>query len=235
MTGSQILWSAMKFALRFCKFCQQSFSGNWMAYTIVTYYNWRRMLTPPYTIHASTLCISTMPVLVHFLIFFTMAWSRRFIPKLFGWHSSRDIVRMKWRYYRTGLYTEKKRSHWLKQWPIRKGLGDKKGEKSELNNTSQNRLPILLPHTSAKAFPALARPPVPDSFTNPPSVNIFLTTPNVPQVTINTSSLSSLELALHFISLPWKRRSSNLWILHAIFKSWSVYFAIVCRKILLSC
>ena len=55
-----------------------------------------------------------------------MAWSKRFIPKLFVWHSSRDIVRMKWRYYRTGLYTEKKRSHWLKQWPIRKGLGDKK-------------------------------------------------------------------------------------------------------------
>ena len=37
---------------------------------------------------------------------------------------------MKWRYYRAGLYTEKKRSHWLKQWPIRKGLGDKKGELS---------------------------------------------------------------------------------------------------------
>ena len=37
---------------------------------------------------------------------------------------------MKWRYYRTGLYTEKKRSHWLKQWPISKGLGDKKGELS---------------------------------------------------------------------------------------------------------
>ena len=41
-----------------------------MAYTIVTYYNWRRMLMPPYTIHASTRCISTMPMLVHFLIFF---------------------------------------------------------------------------------------------------------------------------------------------------------------------
>ena len=40
-----------------------------------------------------------------------MAWSRRFIPKLFVWHSSRDIVRMKWRYYRTGLYTI--RSHWI--------------------------------------------------------------------------------------------------------------------------
>ena len=25
-----------------------------------------------------------------------MAWSRRFIPKLFVWHSSGDIVRMKW-------------------------------------------------------------------------------------------------------------------------------------------
>jgi len=37
---------------------------------------------------------------------------------------------MKWRYYRAGLYAEKKRSHWLKQWPIRKGLRDKKGELS---------------------------------------------------------------------------------------------------------
>jgi len=54
------------------------------------------------------------------------AWSKRFIPKLFVWHSSRDIVRMKWRYNWTGLYTEKKRSHWLNQWPIRKGLGDQK-------------------------------------------------------------------------------------------------------------
>ena len=33
---------------------------------------------------------------------------------------------MKWRYYRAGLYKEKKRSHWLKQWPIRKALEDKK-------------------------------------------------------------------------------------------------------------
>ena len=37
---------------------------------------------------------------------------------------------MKWRYYQTGSYTEKKKSHWLKQWPIRKGSGDKKGELS---------------------------------------------------------------------------------------------------------
>ena len=55
-----------------------------------------------------------------------MTWNKRFIPKLFVWHSSRDVFRNKWRYYQTGLYTEKKRSHWLKQWPIRKGLGDKK-------------------------------------------------------------------------------------------------------------
>jgi len=55
-----------------------------------------------------------------------MVWSRSFIPKFFVWHSSRDIVRMKWRYFRACFYTEKKRSHWLKQWPIRKGLGDKK-------------------------------------------------------------------------------------------------------------
>ena len=51
------------------------------------------------------------------------------------------------------------------------------------------------------------------NFTNPPSVNIFLTTLNVPYITIRTNSLSSLELALHFISLLWKRLSSNLWIL----------------------
>ena len=75
---------------------------------------------------------------------------------------------------------------------------------------TQNRLPILLLHTSVKAFPALVRKPVPDNFTNPPLVNIFLTTPNVPYITIRTNSLSSLELALHFISPPWKRLSSNL-------------------------
>ena len=68
----------------------------------------------------------------------------------------------------------------------------------------QNRLPILLLHTSVKAFPALVRTPVPDNFTNPPSVNIFLTAPNVPYITIRINSLSSLELPLHFTSPPWK-------------------------------
>ena len=48
------------------------------------------------------------------------------------------------------------------------------------------------------------------NFTNPPSVNFFLTTPNAPYITIKTSSLFSLKLALHFISLPQKRLSSNL-------------------------
>ena len=67
--------------------------------------------------------------------------------------------------------------------------------------------------TFVKAFPALVRTPVPKNFTNPPSVNTFLTTPNVPYITIRTNSLSSLELAFHFISPPWKRLSSNLWIL----------------------
>ena len=52
----------------------------------------------------------------------------------------------------------------------------------------------------------------PDNFTNPPSVNIFLTTPNVPYISIRANSLLSLELALHFISPPWNRHSSNLWI-----------------------
>ena len=42
----------------------------------------------------------------------------------------------------------------------------------------------------------------PHNFTNWLSVNIFLTTPNVPYLTIKTSSLFSLELALHVISLP---------------------------------
>jgi len=60
-----------------------------------------------------------------------------------------------------------------------------------------------------QSLPALVRTPVADNFTNPPSVNIFLTTPNVPYIT-RTNSPSSLELALHFISPPWKRLSSNL-------------------------
>ena len=141
-----------------------------------------------------------------------MAWSKRFIPKLFVWHSLRDIVRMKWRYYQTGLYTEKKRSHWLKQWPIRKGLGDKKGELSLVEDVIWTSSKRWTGQPNGE-FPALARPPIPDSFTNPPSVNIFLTTPNVPYITIRTNSLSSLESALHFISPPWKRLSSNLWIL----------------------
>jgi len=42
----------------------------------------------------------------------------------------------------------------------------------------------------------------PYNFTNPPSVNIFLTTPNAPYITIKTSSLFSPKLALHFISPP---------------------------------
>ena len=59
----------------------------------------------------------------------------------------------------------------------------------------------------------------PYNFTNPPSVNILLTTPNVPYITIRTNSLSSLELAPHFISPPWKRLSSNLWILFSANKN----------------
>ena len=126
---------------------------------------------------------------------------------------------MKWRYSTTELvYMQKTRD--LIGWRCNldfdetleqstngkfKGLGDLQG--------SQNWLPILPLHTSVKAFPALVRTPAPDNFTNPPSVNIFLTMPNVPYITIRTTSLSSLELALHFISPPWKRLSSNIWIL----------------------
>ena len=52
-------------------------------------------------------------------------------------------------------------------------------EKSELNNTFQDPLSILLPGTTAKAFPALSRTTYAhNNFTNPPLVNIFLTTPN---------------------------------------------------------
>ena len=89
-------------------------------------------------------------------------------------------------------------------------------QKSELNDTFQSRLPILPLHTSVKVFPALVRTPIPDNFTNQSSVNIFLTTPNVPYITIRANSLPSL--ALHFISLPWKRLSSNLWILFSASK-----------------
>jgi len=41
----KILWSAIKFTLRFCKFCRQSCSGNWMAYTSATKWSWRRFVT----------------------------------------------------------------------------------------------------------------------------------------------------------------------------------------------
>jgi len=35
----------VKFALRFCKFCRQSCSGNCMAYTSATKWSWRRFVT----------------------------------------------------------------------------------------------------------------------------------------------------------------------------------------------
>ena len=70
-----------------------------------------------------------------------------------------------------------------------------------------------------QSLPRPGKDTVSDNFTNPPSVNIFLTTPNVPHITITTNSLSSLELALHFISPSWKRLSSNLWILFSANKN----------------
>ena len=79
---------------------------------------------------------------VHLLLKVKAFWSRRFIPKLFVWHSSGDIVRMKWRYYRTGLYTEKKRSHWLKQWPIRKVLEIRKASYHWLKALSRRWWPM---------------------------------------------------------------------------------------------
>ena len=71
----------------------------------------------------------------------------------------------------------------------------------------------LTPHIRQSLPRPGVRTPLPDNFTNSPSVNIFWTTPNVPYITIRTNSLSLLELALHFISPPWKWLSSNLWIL----------------------
>ena len=70
MIGKQIPLKCNEIRTAFLQVLPTELSGNWMACTTVTYYNWRRMLMPPYTIHASTPCISTMPALVHFLIFF---------------------------------------------------------------------------------------------------------------------------------------------------------------------
>ena len=51
--------------------------------------------------------------------------------------------------------------------------------KSELNNTFQDPSPILLPCTTAKAYPTLARPTYANNnFINLPLPNIFLTMPN---------------------------------------------------------
>ena len=86
-------------------------------------------------------------------------------------------------------------------------------QKSESNNTFQDSSPILLPHTTAKAFPALARPTYAhNNFTNPPFVNIFLTTPNVLFTTKATNFLFSLQVALLFTFLLLKRLLLNLLI-----------------------
>ena len=53
-----------------------------------------------------------------------------------------------------------------------------------------------------QSFPSPGKATSPPQFHQPPSVNIFLTTPNASCITIKTSSLFSLELALHFISPP---------------------------------
>ena len=53
---------------------------------------------------------------------YKMAWSKRFIPKLFVWHSSRDIVRMKWRYNRTGYKQKLCFSATLSIWDMRQQL-----------------------------------------------------------------------------------------------------------------
>ena len=70
---------------------------------------------------------------------------------------------------------------------------------------------ILLPRTTAKAFPALARPThAHNNFTNPPLVNIFLTTPNALFTITTKNFLFSLEVALLFTFLLLKQLSLNL-------------------------
>jgi len=64
-----------------------------------------------------------------------------------------------------------------------------------------------------QSLPCPGKDTSPDNFTKLPSVKLFLTKLNVPYIAIRTNSLFSLELAPHFISLPWKRLSSNLLIL----------------------
>ena len=69
---------------------------------------------------------------------------------------------------------------------------------------------ILLPRPTAKVFPALARPTHShNNFTNPPLVNIFLTTPNVLFTTATKNFLFSLEVALLFTFLLRKQLSLN--------------------------
>ena len=66
--------------------------------------------------------------------------------------------------------------------------------------------PILVPRPTAKVFPALARPThAHNNFTNPPLVNIFLTTPNALFITVTKNFLFSLEVALPFTFLLLKR------------------------------
>ena len=74
-----------------------------------------------------------------------------------------------------------------------------------------NPSPILVPRPTAKVFPALARTTkAHNNFTNPPLVNIFLTTPNVPSITATKNFLFSLVVALPFTFLLLKRLSLNL-------------------------
>ena len=72
---------------------------------------------------------------------------------------------------------------------------------------------IINPRASVnrQVFPALARTThAHNNFTNPPLVNIFLTTPNVPFITATKNFLFSLEVALLFTFLLLKRLLLNL-------------------------
>ena len=67
-----------------------------------------------------------------------------------------------------------------------------------------------MPRPTAKVFPALSRTThAHNNFTNPPLVNIFLTTPNAPFIKATKNFLFSLEVALPFTFLLLKRLSLN--------------------------
>ena len=78
----------------------------------------------------------------------------------------------------------------------------------QLNNMFLDPLSILLPHITAKIFPALARLTYThNNFINLSLINIFLTMPNALFTTATKNFLFLLEVALLFTFLLLKRLS----------------------------